>query len=847
MGTNLFSRHCLGSKLCAVIPLMIWLLLIAGSAWWNLSLLEEPDARRHQAMLAHLLIFFLGAGFIWYAMGWARRSLAWLNAVRADEEALIRRRSDELEQANRRLQEEIKAREQAGEEIHNAWKELDNLVEQAPDAILTATREGGIVRVNTQASEMFGYSRDQLSGMRVVELIPERFRDRHSAYWGEFFANPRKRRTGGENDLVVLTRDTGEVAVEISLSHTTREGRDLAIVTLRDVTDRKRYESELCQAKEEAEAANRAKSSFLANMSHEIRTPLNAILGIGYLLQESGLAPKQGRYVEKIRISAQTLLRLLNDVLDLSKVEAGRLDLESVDFSLPQLLDQTATIVGIGARDKGVSVIVDIDADVPRVLKGDPLRLQQVLINLGGNAVKFTDKGDVTLKVSPQRFSPERFTLRFQVKDTGIGISPEQQSRLFQAFSQADNSTTRRFGGTGLGLAICRHLVQLMGGELKVESAEGHGSLFSFSADFEPGELAVDTQADGCEHHCCRLNGTRVLLVEDDVINQEVTREILNRAGADVVCADDGEQALQLIDEQGESFDGVLMDVQMPGMDGFEAARRIRAHREMGGMPIIALTASALMEDRERCLDAGMNDYVPKPIDVERLLTTVGRWVRPDELPADAAVIEKDVERAPVLPDELPGIDVGIIMRRLDGNVELLHRLLMTLVETHGDTVRRLSDALDAGRLDDATRLAHTLNGVGGNLAADALQRTAASVEQAARVGDVVRAVHRVPALDQALQQVIASAELLNVKPANGGGGSATPTDFEQSLKRLAVLLKSNDMEAEQVFADIRAALEHRVGVGRVAAVGRKLSELDYAGAVSLLEALEPVLHSGTD
>ncbi len=807
----------------------------------------DAQARHRDNLISlHVVVYLLIAGLIYLFSDRSRRQMLALEQVKDQQEALIARRTEELAVSNRQLEAEIRVREQARDDIHKAWRELDSLVEWAPDAMLTATAEGHIVRVNAQAAELFGYTRDELSSMTVASLIPERFRRRHLDYWTHFFSNPGKRRTGGRNDLMVLARGGREIAVEIGLNHTRREGRSLAIVTLRDVTERKHYEQELRRARDEAEAANRAKSSFLANMSHEIRTPMNAILGIGYLLQESGLEAKQRRYVEKIRVSAQTLLRLLNDILDLSKVEAGRLDLENMDFALDQLLDQTGTIVGIGARDKGIAVNIEAGVDTPNVLKGDPLRLQQVLINLMGNAVKFTDKGQVSLRVAPVEIGPDRIRLEFVVRDTGIGIPKDQQQRLFEAFSQAESSTTRRYGGTGLGLAISQHLVNLMGGELAVRSEEGRGSVFSFVAEFEPGDAGVlggeTLDGDGGDRHRARLQGANLLLVEDDRINQEVTKDILQRAGAQVACADSGEAALEQIERQGRPFDGILMDVQMPGMDGFETVRRIRRQADRGGLPIIALTASTRLEDRERCLAAGMNDFVPKPIDVDRLLSTLQRWVGAVR-PADADADAPNVAGAPLGVPDLPGIDGAEIMQRLDGNLALLHRLLAEFADTQAEAVSRLQLALNEGRADDATRMAHNLKGVGGNLAASELQLAAGNVELAARAGDLAGAVRLLPELERAVKQVIAGAAVLEAAmPTQVQSLPAQVTDAEEeplglALHRLIGLLHSHDMAAEGRFEEIRARLAQHLGSTEIALVARHVRELDYRSAAGKLES----------
>ena len=386
-----------------------------------------------------------------------------------------------------------------------------------------------------------------------------------------------------------------------------------------------------------AEAANLAKSTFLANMSHEIRTPLNGVLGMAELLQASALDQEQRRYCDAIATSGQLLHDLLGDVLDVAKIEAGRIVMESVGFSPSKLALETADGFRELAGRKATVIATEFDPLLPESVVGDPTRLRQVLSNLVGNAVKFTDGGRITLAL--RRLAPRegdgRAWLHFSVRDNGIGMSAEVLEGLFQRFVQADSSTTRRYGGSGLGLAICRHLVELMGGAIHVDSAPGRGTSFSLELPFAPasaGALAASAPATAAAPApvmdsapaAIPLRETRVLVAEDNAVNQQVIGAMLRRLGMAVTLVEDGEQAVQAL--QGGRYDLVLMDCQMPVLDGFAAASRIRAAETRTRIPIIALTANALAEDRQRCLDAGMDDYLPKPVSIAGLSSMLSRW-----------------------------------------------------------------------------------------------------------------------------------------------------------------------------------------------------------------------------
>ncbi len=634
--------------------------------------------------------------------------------------------------ARKQVEEEQKASDQR---LRDQQFYTRSLIESNIDALMTTDPAGIITDVNKQMEALTGCTRDELIGAPFKDY----FTDPDRAEAG--IKRVLREKSVTDYELTARARNGRKTVVSYNATTFYDRSRTLkgVFAAARDVTERKRVEAELQSAKADAESASRTKSEFLASMSHEIRTPMNSIMGIADLLAKTPLTPEQAKYVQIFRRAGDNLLNLINDILDLSKVEASQLELERTGFSLIDHLEKVIEMVAARAQEKGLTLICDIAPGVAVDLIGDPTRLQQVLLNLVGNAIKFTETGQVSLRVTGHEDSSLPAALRFTVSDSGIGIPAEKLDRIFERFTQADSSTTGRFGGSGLGLTISRRLVELMGGRIWVESVEGAGSVFAFMAPFEIwAEADKSVVAPKGTNPEPPLAPLRILLAEDSPDNCMITLAYLEETPYLIDIAETGAIACDMF--AAGLYDLVLMDRQMPVMDGLTATRCIRAWEQenaRSATPIIALTASALKGDREKCLAAGCTAFLTKPIRQDVLL----RAIRDRSLPAPAAAKE-DVAIAEKVP--------------VWAGHRFAHRIPAYL-ETCRQNVRVMSEALERGDFGPVTILAHNMRGTGGAYGFPRITDLGGSLEEAAGSFDVGASGSHLGNLSHYLEELLAS------------------------------------------------------------------------------------------
>ena len=891
---------------------------------------------------------------------------------------------------------DISMRKTAQLELHKREQELrqsnhfkEQLLGTAATAIFTVDSRGLVTSVNQEFLVATGYARHEVLGRKCDKFCGA---GESEECW---LKGLKKDESVFRRQNVVRTK-TDKVLTVLQNATPLHDEKGTMIGVIESFVDI----SDIIEARETAEDASRLKSEFLANMSHEIRTPLNGVIGMTELALDEDLSPKVREYLSTVRHCSRLLLQLINDVLDFSRIEAGKLQFESTSFDLEVVLDELRSLCLNEAVDKEIEFDIWVSPDVPTYLVGDPLRLKQVLLNLAGNAFKFTQRGEIVIRVNTILTDDQLVTLMFTVSDTGIGISPRKLPTIFDSFTQADSSTSRSHGGSGLGLAICGSLVSLMGGSIWVESEPGKGSTFSFSlplsrqpdtatyhyilpeplagkrvlvidanetsrtitaqllmrmtlnprafdslegarkellstAETSPYELVVLTceipemsvaqaikslrlDADSlglspkvividrfgnhesgvealhseADAWICRpvlgptlyrtmmsvfgmasdevfdslrnprkpaklasiLRGARILVVEDNLSNQQVAREILRRMGAHVTIADSGLRALETIEK--EVFDAILMDIEMPELDGFETTRIIRSEARFRDLPIIAMTAHAMKEDRDKCIAIGMNDYVSKPLSPEALFSVLSAWAPASESEhedGDTEELPPSLEEPMSGTDDLPGIDVSSGLDRLAGDERLFHELLIDFGRDFRNTTDDIVNALSAGDYATARRLAHSVKGVSGNLSAMDVYEAAAALEQAIRDA----ADKDIPRLHERLCEKLAvvfqsvdrlQTEALDDKNTHGSieesPGSTDAKTINETLERLSLLLREHDIEALDIANSIENGLGRHVPQEAIKKLRTSLNRYDFDGAKIALASIMTALKS---
>lgn len=951
-----------------------------------IDLVAPEDRPSAQELLSDLLdgVFLVAMGNLRFVDGhgrvhWGDICMAPVPAHEGGVEAIVATIADVTE------------RKLAEDRLREQEQHLRQVLEASPVAMLISRSDHYVLHRNRRFLELFGYT--EIDMPTVHEWWPlaypdPAYREDRRAAWEALVARAAAAGTATEPIDALVTCKDGAVR------HIEFRSFDMGtqyVVVFQDLTERSAHEHALREAKELAEAATRAKSEFLATMSHEIRTPMNAILGMAHLALRTDLNPRQRDYVTKMQSAAKQLLGIINDILDFSKIEAGKLDIEVVPFNLDDVLNHLGDLLATRLKDKpDLEVVFDVANDVPRRLSGDPLRLGQILLNLGNNAVKFTPQGEIVIAVTTLAHRDDAVRLCFTVRDTGIGMTEEQLARLFQPFTQADSSTTRRFGGTGLGLTISKRIACMMQGDLTARSTYGVGSEFEVVAEFGlqantdvpqavvlpdlrglsvlivddnatarlalkamvesmtfqcrlaasgeealrllripelqqcfdivlvdwrmPGkdgievareikndatlqrrprviligghghDESLDAQQEGCldavitkpvsqsvlfdaimtvfgglPHPESTLQvgpdavpaesliGRRVLLVEDNDMNQQVATELLCAAGLSVDLAENGRIAVEMAAQ--EAYDLILMDLQMPEMDGYEATRRMRAMPSLAATPIIAMTANAMASDREQCLAAGMNDHIAKPIEPAELFASIHRWLGTADCAAAETPARSTGAPQPLseIPAHLPGFDTAGALRRVAGNTGLYFKLLRQFHENQRDAAQRVRDAMLEQNVELAIRTAHSIRGVAGNLGMVALAEAAAGLESALKkAADYDAECNR---FSEALQETLAVLETLlpgdlpeDLPASTPPGGPCSGEELIGELSRLGTLIHEDLPVAMETLTRLQSANGASALSNTLREVAACLQVFDVDRAEKLLDALRQSL-----
>ncbi|GAA3956556.1 hypothetical protein GCM10022278_13880 [Allohahella marinimesophila] len=719
-----------------------------------------------------------------------------------------------------------------------------SLAKAALEAIFIVNGDGKILYCNPAAERIFTYSTTQLMKRSWLSLIADSDRQ-------DVEKNLQaQRNTGaeaareGESVRASCVRATSETfPAEFSLSYWENDGHHFYGIILRDVTEARLASQRLTEAREVAESASLAKSQFVANMSHEIRTPMNAVLGMTQLLLRTSLDTEQRKQLEIMLRAGNSLMDILNDILDFSKMEAQRLELRKKVFNLDHILNELAAIMSVEVNDKPLELVIGVESTVPRSLIGDETRVRQILLNLVGNAIKFTESGEISLLVELAESLGSSVTLRFIIKDTGIGIAAEKQGALFTAFSQADASVTREYGGTGLGLAISRELAQLMGGDITLSSEQDKGSTFTVRLPFQIAEQhdLPEGQQEALTTSEGRLLGINILLVEDNSFNQAVAKGLLEHAGAKLAIADNGDDAIKCLSSKSEHFDLVLMDVQMPGMDGITATRIIRQELKRS-LPILAMTAGVLESERAACIHAGMNGLIPKPVVEHEMLDLIEQALEGKVATTPvSAPMESDLEQASISNtlDELVKIAKGNVATErlvLEAVRQLLEQGDAPIMEARREWLGQNYKASAA--------VLHKLRGSVSQLGADSLTRGLLALEQritdsemqADLEQDWIQARRQCEVMRASISLWFENRQRGRIADSEPASTAVPVENPEPELATLKQMLADRNIDADQQFERLRAYLESQMSTSDLQTLVMAIDALDFASALEILE-----------
>ncbi len=725
--------------------------------------------------------------------------------------------------------------------------QLRGITHSANDAILMMDPQGAITYWNPAAERILGYRSEEALGHNLHNLlVPERYLAVHREVYPEFLRTGRGNAMGKTLEVFARRKGGQEIAVALSLSAVFLYGAWHAVGILRDITVLKQHERELEQAREAAEAASRAKTEFLANMSHEIRTPMNAIIGMSYLALQSDLTSKQREQITYLHNAAESLIGIINQILDFSKIEAGKMTLEQAPFVLKDTLDEIIRLLKPQLDEKSLELQYEgedgvLAQDAPLLL-GDALRLRQVLINLLSNAAKFTQEGFVRLGVTSCT-TDNTLRVVFSVQDSGIGMSAEQMSRLFEEFTQADASTTRQYGGTGLGMAIAGKLIALMGGRIDVKSQLGQGSCFTVEIPFEValvGQAPLRERRQRIENYDA-LRGIRVLLVEDNPVNRLLAVEILAKKGVVTDIAENGEEAIRKLQSlPPETFRAMLLDLQMPVLDGYETSRIIRSDPKFDALPIIALSAHVMSFEKERCRQLGMNGYINKPFSPEELWTTLVRAMRKDETGRAVSSLQPVRESLQSMTElGINGVNLSAGIKRAGGDGTLYAKIVEEVLDNFASGCEDLLEFAVHKDSKSGQALAHELRGVLGALGAEALENALASIEEifsngADPCGQIQALVSPYADLMAALRGYLGTTGKAP-EPAGNQPHQESPVKDVTWLEALADHLGKGNFEAIEMWERNKILLGNHFTPAELAQINRALQQFDFACALECL------------